>query len=269
MPKEEKTSQEEKPVTEKVVTDGDLDAAWKETFVEGEKAEEIKKEEDKGKPSEEIEEPIDQGERSKMGRRVKRMEDMLTQVISKLDSFNYPVDRETRKNVGNVEENPDDLPEVISTPQDVERVLSIRERKRLEDQQKYERGYVSTLGKLGSANSEIHEEVLDLMEKEWKIFGRRRSDNPELDAELNYSKAEGAILKRKMASPRPKPNVKGEKSTVSTNLSVSSSEESSSSTGLPPLDEFAADFVKKTGMKEESVREALKGEIPINLTRTK
>ncbi len=261
------TSTEDKAVTEKGVTDADLEAAQVvEKVVEARVEPEVVV-----KPTEEEpEEPTDHGERSKMGRRIKRTEDMLDRILTKLDSINYPQDRDTRR--GNEE-----IPEVVSTPEDVEKVINARDRKIQEEQGRYEQGYISTLNKIRPKNldvkeeAEIHEATLDLMEKEWKVFGIRRSDYPNLDAELNYSKAKAAILSRKMASPKPiKPNVKGERPVVSTNLSVSTSTETSTSTGLPPLDEHATDFVKylqKQGMKEESIKDAFKGETPINLAK--
>ncbi len=263
----------EEAVTDKTVTDTDLSETWDQINKGEEQVVEPKVEpEVVTKPlEEEPEEPTEHGERSKMGRRIKRTEDMLDRILTKLDSINYPQDRDTRRGRNEVNE---EIPEVVSTPEDVERVINARDRKIQEEQGRYEQGYISTLNKIRPKNldvkeeSEIHEATLDLMEKEWKVFGLRRSDYPNLDAELNYSKAKAAILSRKMASPKPiKPNVKGERPVVSTNLSVSTGTDTSTSTGLPPLDEFAADFVKRTGMKEESVREALKGETPINLAK--
>ena len=273
-------STEEGAVTDKNVTDAELSDAWDQTKGE-EQVVEIKVEPKVEPvvvklPEEEPEEPTEHGERSRMGRRIKRTEDMVDRILTKLDSINYPQDRDTRRGREAIVEGNEEIPEIVSTPQDVERVINARDRKIQDEQANYERGYISTLNKFRPPNTdvkeeaEIHEATLDLMDKEWKIFGMRRSDYPGLDAELNYSKAKAAILSRKMASPKPiKPNVKGERPVVSTNLSVGSGTESHVSTGLPPLDEFAADFVKRTGMKEESVREALKGETPINLAKVK
>jgi len=269
------TSLEDKAVTEKGVTNADLEAAQ---TIEEEKVVETKVEPEVvvKPPEEEPEEPTEHGERSKMGRRIKRTEDMLDRILTKLDSINYPTDRDTRRGREAVVE--EEFSGGIPTPEEVRKISRAdrrqEEREIQEEQGRYEQGYISTLNKIRPKNldvkeeAEIHEATLDLMEKEWKLFGLRRSDYPNLDAELNYSKAKAAILSRKMASPKPiKPNVKGERPVVSTNLSVSSGSESQPSTGLPPLDEFAADFVKRTGMKEESVREALKGETPINLAK--
>lgn len=261
-------------VTDKVVTDADLDAVQtieEEKIVEKKPTEVVEK-----PPEEESEEPTEHGERSRMGRRVARMEQMFERVMTKLDSINYPRDRDTRR--GREMVVSEEIPEIVSTAEDVRKISRAdrrqEEKERAEEQIRYEQGYVSTLDKLTPANLdskeevEIHEATLALMENEWKVFGKRRSDYPELDAELNYSKARAAVLGRKMASPKPiKPNVKSERPVVSTDLSVSTTTETPASTGLPPLDEFAADFVKRTGMKEESVREALKGEIPMGLVK--
>jgi cell fate (sporulation/competence/biofilm development) regulator YlbF (YheA/YmcA/DUF963 family) len=209
------------------------------------------------------------------------MEQMFERILTKLDSSNYPADRDTRRVRETGEEIPED--EVVTTAKDVRRIARAdrlqEEKEKAEEQTRYEQGYVSTLAKLRPTNLdskqevELHESVLDLMEKEWKVFGMRRSDYPDLDAELNYSKAKAAILARKMASPKSiKPNVKSERPVVSTDLSVSTTTETSTLTGLPPLDEHATDYVKylqRQGMKEESIKEAFKGEIPINLARVK
>ncbi len=271
-------STEEKAVTDKVVTDADLSDAWDQEEKAEEKVVETTVEPEKVVKSieEEPEEPTDHGERSRMGRRVARMEQQFEQIISKLDSINYPQDRGTIRSRETTIENNEEIPEIVSTPQDVERVINARDRKIQEEQTKYEGEYISTLNKLRPKDmdvkeeAELHEETLSLMEKEWKVFGLRHSNYPNMDAELNYSKAKAAILSKKMASPKPiRPNVKGERPVVSTSLSVGSGGESHASVGLPPLDDFAADFVKRTGMKEESVREALKGDTPINLAKVK
>jgi len=256
MADEEKPDLEQEAATDKEVATADLETALAESL-------------EKEKPSKvgkiEEEELTDHAERSRLGRRVKRMEDYLDQVLSKLDSFTYQHERSRDR----TEIASEEIPEVISTSADVNKVLDARERKIHQEQMEYEKKYLGKVTSFASENQEMHEDILGLMDKEWKVFGLRHSNLPEYDAELNYLKAKAALLSRKMAQPKPKPNVRGEKPPISTDLSMSSPQELSSSSHEIHLDDFAADYVKRIGMKDESVKEALKGETPFHLVKNK
>jgi hypothetical protein len=71
-----------------------------------------------------------------------------------------------------------------------------------------------------------------------------------------------------LAAVKPKANVKGQRDTASTNLNITTRQEDTEEKEVE-LDEFAKEFVAKTGMKKESYKEALKGEAPIHLQSRK
>ena len=74
--------------------------------------------------------------------------------------------------------------------------------------------------------------------------------------ELNYNKAKSSLLAKKMAKPKvPGRHEKAE----GTSLSVKSQTDKSESSDVE-LDDFAKEYVKKTGTSEESIKAALKGE---------
>jgi len=262
MTEEIKESPETKePVTEPV-TDEALESALEqpEVVVEPELEPEVKVE-----PEVKKELPSDQEERTRLGRHLKRLEERLDRdklerenLSQRFDEIISRFDRPVRG-----EDTSEDADEVIATAADVRRIARAdrikEEQESIKEQAKYEQGYVSTLSTLrpkDSSNFEIHKEIIDLMDKEWKIFGMRRSNRPDLDAELNYSKAKAAILSKKISASGPKPNVKGGKDTASTDLSIESRDIAVGVKEIK-LDEFAESFRKSSGMSDESVRKAL------------
>ena len=87
-------------------------------------------------------------------------------------------------------------------------------------------------------------------------FNVRRSNDPSLDADLNYTKAKSAVLAKKISASGPKPNVKGGKDSASTDLSIESRDIAVGAKEIK-LDEFAESFRKSSGMSDESVRQAV------------
>jgi hypothetical protein len=220
---------------------------------------------EKGEPEKEVEEPEDQSERSKLGRRVRRVEDSLTTILSKLDSalerrepnYHIPSSQQTSSSFQ------DDVPEVITTYDDFKKAQKKYRDDETKEQKKYEENYFRKLDQLRTENSDLHQEVVDEMMANFNV---KHSGDASVDAELNYSKAYTSLLKKKVGVIKPK--VRGEKSSSSTNLSVESRETSATSSE-PQLDEFAKEFVSKVGMDGESVKRALGGEVPPHLYKTK
>lgn len=213
----------------------------------------------------EVEEPEDQRERSQLGRRVRRVEDSLTTILSKLDSalerrepnYNIPSSQQTSSSFDN------DVPEVITTYDDFKKAQKKYRDDETKEQRKYEENYFRKLDQLRTENSDLHQETVDEMMANFNV---KHSGDANVDAELNYSKAQTSLLKKKVGTIKPK--VKGEKLTSSTNLSVES-RETSATTSEPQLDEFASEYAKKVGMNGESVKKALAGEIQPHLFKTK
>jgi len=102
-------------------------------------------------------------------------------------------------------------------------------------------------------NPTLHQEIFKEMMTNFNV---RRSNDPSLDADLNYTKAKSAVLAKKISASNPQPKVAGAKTTASTDLSIESRD-------IPPkgkelkLDPLAESFVRSTGMSEESQRKAM------------
>lgn len=192
-----------------------------------------------------IDESTDQRDRSQLGRRVKRMEDNVNTLVSKLDIFIEGVGRTSTPNYQNYDE-----------PEDEEfiRKMEKYERKKSDRQTNYEKNYITKVRQLGSGDPD-YKEVFDEM---YANFNKVHSGDPDLDARLNWADARVSVLNKKI-SPN-KPNVRGERNTASTDLGVNATNDSIATSEVQ-LDEFAKEFVSRTGMKKETVDKAFKGEM--------
>lgn len=199
----------------------------------------------------------EQRERSNLGRKVKKLEETLLEMNEVLQELR------TQRQAANNPARENELPEYVSTPDDVERILSARERKQQQEREKYQSTYAKTFREVGKEDPELYEEVFNEM---FAHFNEVRTGDASVDAELNYARAKASVLAKKTAQPRPKANVKGEKTAASTNLSVESKAEEGSVADIQ-LDDAAKEFIAKTGMKPESIKDALKGEVPIHLRK--
>jgi hypothetical protein len=153
--------------------------------------------------------------------------------------------------------NEDDEPEYVSTPKDVERILEKRERKRLEDQRRYEVEYLKQIDKI--ADDDFHDDIMKVM---MEHYNQRHSDNASFDAELNYEKASKMYFKQKVSKPRA--NLKGEKPGSNANVDVRSKSDESRGQEIK-LDEHADALIKHYGMKGDDIKETLKGSFPAHL----
>lgn len=194
-----------------------------------EKVEEVKeetKEEVKEEVKEEIpdevakpkEEEPDHGEKSRLGRKVKYLEDKLSKVDSidqKLDSFLKRFEQKP------VEEELPDLPTGKDVVDIVGKVLTQREQKKIEDEQKAQESYQSTYIQLLDEAVGEDEELRNLLVDPKSPFNKTSDKgffgNPAQDLLLNITKATKALRAQKEA---PKPNVKGTKPSVPTGVNV-------------------------------------------------
>ena len=242
------------PEEEKVSNQDDLDLAYEETFG-GEEHKTSTPE--KEKKIETPKEPVSEDHPTKLGRRVKGLETTLSEMNQKLDAFLSRSDSRDRERE-TVKSN-EELPEIISTPEDVIKVNRYMKKKdqeeEVKDRENFSRNYLSSFKSLGSQKTEDTELYPEIYDEMIKNFNVRYSDNPQADARVNYAEAKAALLSRKYA-PK-KPNVKAGKGGIHTDLGIESRETSISSEAVH-LDDLAQDFAKSTGMKEESIREALK-----------
>jgi len=248
----------ESPETKETVTDKVTDEALEsaleqpevqvETEVEARVEPEIKKEL-----------PSDQEERTRLGRHLKRLEERLDRdklerenLSQKFDEVISRFDRPSRDE--GVSEDPD---EVIATAADVRRIARAdrikEEQERTRDQGQYEQNYIKTLRNFERDNPTLHQEIFKEMMTNFNV---RRSNDPSLDADLNYTKAKSAVLAKKISASGPKPNVKGGKDSASTDLSIESRDITVGAKEIK-LDPYAESFRKSSGMSDESVRQVI------------
>jgi hypothetical protein len=265
----------DKAVADKPVTDADLDAAHVEVETPQPQQEvavpEPVPQKTEAPQSQPEEEPVDPRERSNLGRKVKRLEDELTNFNSKMDTL---LSRLTSPQPQYQQE--DEVPDIISTSEDVLKLLkspkgkeaykTLREdeaKERETQKEEYERKYFIASEKMKDDNPDMHKEIFDEMLKNFNLV---RTGTPEIDAELNYIKAKASLLSKRMAAPaKPKPpNVKGDKNAIPAGLNVGSTNDAERGQEIN-LDADALEFLKKTGMSMDSAKSALKGDVPMHL----
>lgn len=244
-------------------------------------------EEDPGDPEEDLggeeeeevipAEPSENSERSKLGRKVKYIEDT---VINFQESFEEKMNRlegllvssTRRQQVADepygLEDDPDE--EVIGTKAELKQFLNDynkeTESTRQENQVKYERDYVQTIKRLGSEETE--EDHKDIYDEMMSHFNVRHSNNPLVDAEKNYLKATRSVLKKKVAAPVEKKNpLKGNKPKAPLGAGGNNETMPKKIKPMPKFDAAAQDFMRKSGITPERAAEILDGDAPANLGR--
>lgn len=238
-------------VTETSVTDEALTAA-----LEGKETSEpeptVKATEAEPEPQDEGQDDEDHATKTRLGRKVKKLEEVMVtkdefkQLMTKLDTFmTRPAEQVST-------EQKAEMPEYVATPDDVEKVIQARESRIRAEQDTYQKAYVSTMVSFAQGN-DAHDEVVKEMMTNFNV---RRTGNPQIDAELNYAKAQAAVMSRQTTKIVP---VKGDKA-VGTGVTHGVTNTQTKVT-LPKLTPEAENFVaymKRQGMSEESIAEALK-----------
>lgn len=288
--KAEDTPQEQTTVTEKV-TDNDLSSAWDATQETQETEPENKGEENQteGEVKEEQnvednipDEPVDNAERSKLGRRLKTIEEKFDSFLTKLEQGgNQQVQQEQKVPVNVTYDNKfiqsqldaaverGELPATIVTPNDQFLVNSFINNIQTQIGNQYAVNYINTLkapSLKGNTPDDIHAEVVAELQKVESPFNLRRYDNPVVDAQMNYLEAKNHILQTRLANGVQTPNVfKGKlKGSPPTGTSVNT-RTTTVVNDIPELDEASQDFIKRTGMSMDSVKAALKEPMPLHL----
>jgi small-conductance mechanosensitive channel len=207
-------------------------------------------------------EDLSQAERSRLGRRVKRLEDSITETNQLL--------RKMMEGTPHTKAVVNEEPEYISTQDDVVKVLrkvyGATPDEIEEAQSKYQKDYLEYIDKIREDDEQLHEEIMDTMMKDFNIRRGKVNNpntwNPYTDAELNYEKAKASLFKKKYV--KPKINLKGEKTGSNANVSVTSTSDATKAATFK-LDDDAMSLIKHYGMKEENIKETLDGKFPAHL----
>lgn len=228
------------------------------------------------------EEPADNAERSRLGRRMKTIEEQNKQLLEEIKSLRgeKPPAQQTAvpENVtyddNYIQTKLDEaaekgiIPSTFVTPQDQLKVNSFINKIQSDIGNQYATKYLGTLNSptlKGQTPDDIHAEVVAELQRYESPFNQRRYDNPLLDAKMNYLEAKESILMKRLSSGKQTNNFKGKpKDSPATGTSISTRTQATA-TDLPELDAYSKDFIAKTGMSEESVRAALKEPLPLHL----
>lgn len=228
------------PVAEEVVEEVKEPTVTEETQepVEQEEKEELDNEAEK----------LPHGESSRLGRKVKRMEDTFAEALAKIEALTNAIGQ---SNISRpVEQTPnvdDEMPEIITTPEDVQKVIDIRDRQKTMAAQKEKTAYFGRFESHKSEDPDLYDEVYEEMLKNYNV---KITGKPEIDADLNYLKAKNAVFSRKLtAVSKPKPNSLG-KTPPPANV-PSSSPVSSKVVNLTPAEQEAANVF---GFNEEELQ---------------
>lgn len=208
--------------------------------------------------------------KTNFGRKQKKLENQIAEVNQNvsnlLEAVNSLVQKQSGGRDNDFEDDLDpDAPIPLTMGELVDAVSKItgkQSEKVSKAQKTYENGYMKTVSNLGSQYPEkVHRHIVERMFKDFNI---KHSDNPSLDAELNFSKAEAAIL-REVRTRKTNPLDKN-KGKHNQNLGGGSGTDQDTKVGGEiKLDKYAADFIKSIGMDEEEAQKALTGDMPMYL----
>lgn len=191
-----------------------------------------------------------QAVKSNLGRKLAAMEANQQELMDKIDSLTYP---------NSSDNDEDDDFEIPTTREEFNAAFEAAKARDLkaaqEKQTRYQKGYLEAVDKLAGEDPVYHEEVYKEMMANFNV---KLSDNPALDAEVNYSKAEAAVLRNKFGVK--KSPLKGNTEYTNTQSPQKMVQKKSSKpTKLTGIEE---EYAKMMGMTEEQISKAMGSEIP-------
>lgn len=191
-----------------------------------------------------VEEPTDNAERSRLGRRFSALENRVDSVLEKIESWKpepAPAPTESYED--------DDMP---MTRADLRNYISSEKKREADAAKSYDASYSKAVIQMGL--DEEDDATFDaIVSKMNSDYNKKYSNDPVVDAERNYLRAAKAVLREaKKGNPLTKNEGKVNKGLgISGDTTVTNPEEK-----MPELDEAALEYVKKTGMTDEQVKEA-------------
>lgn len=213
-------------------------------------------------------EPQDNRERSQLGRRVSDMErnisDFMSEVRETLADLKEPrrdrfEDFDRREPV---EERRSEFD--LDEPLTYKDLLKWEEQKQIKED-KYVSDYRAMIGAIGKATDrELHEAIVKEMGDNFNV---KHSDSGAGDARVNYAEAKAAVYERMAKTNNPFKRGEGNSEEDHLGGPVQDPNRRPQKTPKLKLDPYAAEFVRRTGMSDEDINEALEGESPAYLKR--
>lgn len=261
---EKKIEPEKEPEPVKEPDNDDPPGKEKEPEGEPEKKESEKEIEPDDDSDKEVDEPKSNVDRSRLGRRVAGMERQINDLVGAIDRLVALKEQRPK----DMEPEPEPDPDEPLTLRQMERVITAREQKRVQDSRNYTASYVKTVWQLGQEEDDA---TLDEIAKELDDTAtyHRLSNDAVVDAERNYHKAAKAIYARRLAAVSKKKESPLERNKDKMELHTKTGAETrvpAREAKLPELDDDAKDFLKYVakggkGFTEDDIREALNKEI--------
>lgn len=201
-------------------------------------------------PLEEQEEPLNNAERSKLGRRVKYVEELSEKILAALEGIKNPsmYSEVIDNSVAEIDRNKP------LTVDELDKALELREKRLNEGRDKYQRVYLDNayreLGDLGEADqTEVIKVMLDK-------FNVAQTSDPVIDSRINVLSAKAAWLAGKLGTTKRPVKLKesvGQKAALDTK-----STQRFTNKGVEvKLDEDAAAYAKARGLSEDVIKKAL------------
>jgi len=136
----------------------------------------------------------DNAERSRLGRKVKYLEETITNLTSQLETQTKLLQSLVERMSPKEPAKEDDEEEVITTKKDVLRVLTEAEKKRMEEKARYENSYVKTFQSLLIQEDDgIRSDIYKTWNDKYNVVF---TGDPVRDAEIGYLKAKVDVLSR-------------------------------------------------------------------------
>jgi hypothetical protein len=204
--------------------------------------------------------PVPDDHPTKLGRRVKQMEEHLDLVLDRLEALASQQIAPPQAAPQSFNDPELDDPELRRLEERLERRRMEKEQKQLSMSQRYVQDYLRVVnrGSGGDVDEELHEAVVkELTEVNPGSYPKHTGDAGR-DGKINYELALAKLLRQQRVAAKNRPNVQGDKRNAPLDLS------STSRLGDVPvkkieLDEFAKKFVRSLGLAEDDpwVQESL------------
>ncbi len=258
---------------DKVPSDEELSDTFDKLFEEenvGDVVEGDNKADENSKIADELQD--DNAEKSRLGRKVKAMEEENKRIKESLDEILKEVrsgKQVKSEPVTDKLESDDDeqLPDTITTPEDLERYNRVKAKNEQKAITTYQTKYRSLIK--GFETDEHYNDVISLIKTNAE-FDKIYTGDPEIDVEINYNKAAKVVLSKKIkAGSAKKIDVHGDDGDAPPAGLSGSTRVAKTTDSEIELDEHAKAFVDKVKMSKEDVSKALEGDTPLNLKKDK
>ena len=180
--------------------------------------------------------PVDHAKRSDFGRKVSAMHRRQDEFEERIEKLLGLLERSSTPNEPINEIDPDEP----LTYAELNSVLDKREQTLKQQRDNYDKKYTSTVGKL---SAEIDDNEYEAIIAEMQNITYVPSSNPSLDAEINYSKAERAYLRKQLAGTVERPNPLKGNSPRAALGSATNQKSVTKQVALPKLDAAGASYL--------------------------